>query len=165
MVLPDFPLTSQWKNYLSQNSRLHLLVMSPLSPPIYDNSWLSFFKRPWHFWRVLANYVAEWPSVRVCLMFSHEAIPSFYRNTTKVTCPSQSLNSGVTLCWRLFIGKGNLDHSVKVVSARFLLYEATVFPFVKISWERYFETMQIHYFSSNVCPLFWHSLVNLACNN
>ena len=29
---------------LSQNSRLHLVVTSPSSPPIYDNPWLSFFK-------------------------------------------------------------------------------------------------------------------------
>lgn len=56
----------------------------------------------------------------------------------------------------LITGEANLEHSVKVVSARFLLHKVTISPFGKIPWERYFETMQIYNFPSNLCPIFWH---------
>lgn len=48
-------------------------------------------------------------------------------------------------------GDVNIDPLVKVVSARFLDYKVTTFPFVIIKYlmGRYFETMQIAYLSHN----------------
>ena len=48
-------------------------------------------------------------------------------------------------------GDVNIDHLVQVVSARFLDYKVTTFPFVIVKYlvGRYFETMQVAYLSHN----------------
>ena len=53
------------------------------------------------------------------------------------------------------IGDVKLDHPIQVVSARFLQYKVTIFPFVINTYlvGRYFETMQTSCFSSYFCPL------------
>lgn len=45
-----------------------------------------------------------------------------------------------------------LDHLIKTVSTGFFHCKVTVFSFI-VSWERYFEIIQISYFSSNFHPI------------
>lgn len=78
---------------------------------------------------------------------------------------------GGIVCIKTFVtGDVNLDHWIKVVSARHLHHESTVLPFIvdKYIGGDNFETLLISCFSSNFCPLFLAismPLVDLACSN
>ena len=58
------------------------------------------------------------------------------------------------------LGDVNLDHLVKIISAKFLHCNSSIFPFVV--GERHLETMQIGCFCFNFCPLILVSIVAVS---
>lgn len=72
--------------------------------------------------------------------------------------------SGHMMSICLITGDVSLDHSVKVMSARFLNYEVTIFPLTITEYllGRYLKTMQIFHFLPYFCTLIW-AAIDCSC--
>ena len=95
-------------------------------------------------------------TIWLCVTFLHHNIwlHTFGRNTRVVMLNSSHYIRSYVLS-SFSNGSVHYEYLVKVVSARFLHYEITIFSFNgKMSCRRYLETMWVSYYFSNFYPLF-----------
>ena len=95
-------------------------------------------------------------TIWLCVTFLHHNIwlHTFGRYTRVVMLNSSHYIRSYVLS-SFSNGSVHYEYLVKVVSARFLHYEITIFSFNgKMSCRRYFETMWLSYYFSNFYPLF-----------
>ena len=95
-------------------------------------------------------------TIWLCVTFLHHNIwlHTFGRNTRVVMLNSSHYIRSYMLS-SFSNGSVHYEYLVKVVSARFLHYEITIFSFNgKMSCRRYLETMWVSYYFSNFYPLF-----------
>lgn len=102
-----------------------------------------------YFWRITEFFFIEYTSTWVCLMFpTRWQVTHFsqeYHRSDTVSSVHHFRGHMVSICTN--IRDVNFDHLFKFLSARFLHYKTTIFPFVTDFGEGYVETMEISCFS------------------
>lgn len=90
-----------------------------------------------------------WIYLIFCMIWLRILVYSLYKNTTEMV-----------------VQIGDLNHLLKVVSARLYTVKWLFFPLwvINVSGE-IFEPMKICFFSSNFCPLIQHLSVDLTCSH